>query len=447
MRRWWVGLSAAFIVGQAWAQPYLGLVDSAQRALKKAPALAAAAAQKEVAIEDIALARASLLPFLHGTGEFTHIEQKYKYTKPLPFLAPNVNFNRLSLDVELVQPLFHLDRWAALAQGKQAAEIAALSYRLARQALLLEVSDAYLSVLSAQSALDAVKAQEKAVAELYAKAKASLEAGAGTLTDKLDAESRLDMVRSNRIQAENGLAQAKARLVSLIGPIDKPLLGFSPRFPVRIPDLGETARWEDKAGEEALDVRIKEAQLAIAREEVRRSYGQALPSLDAFAGLEREKQTSNIFGTGSTVRTESIGIKLEVPLYAGGATLAQIRKARKLQVQAEEELAEARRKARLAARKAFLNQRAAAAQVVALKQALVSAEQAVQAAQIGYEVGLRNIVERLDAEERLAEARSHLAQAKASYLLATLQLVAVVGGLGENEVEKVQAFLSLPNAL
>ena len=127
---------------------------------------------------------------------------------------------------------------------------------------------------------------------------------------------------------------------------------------------------------------------------------------------------------------------MEVPLYAGGGTWAQLRKARKLQVEADYELRDARREAGLTANNAFLNVKSAAARVKAFEQGLVSTTRARQAAQVGYEVGLRTIVERLDAEERLVTARRDLVRTKAEYLLATLQLAASVGSLGESQLEK-----------
>lgn len=430
-----------------WSMPACGqpldLAAAASLALSHAPVVAAAAAGRDAAKEDIALARAALLPFIQGSSEFSHLEQKYKYTKPIDFLVPDVSFNRFRLGVALVQPLFRLDRWAALAQGKLSAEMGELSLSLARQGLLLEVASAYADVLVAQAALAAAQAQEEAVRHLRDQAQAAFAVGTATVNDALEAQSRLDRVRSDRIRVENDLATARARLSSLIGEEAEELVGFGAHFAAEVLQPDDAAHWGRLGAGEALAVKLGEKKLAVAKQEVRRVFGVALPSVDAVAGLEREKNTNNIFGTGSTVRTESIGVQLEVPLYAGGGTRAQIRKARKLQVRAEYDLAEERRKAELAARQAFLNVRAAAAQVKALKQARLSAAKAQEAARLGYDVGLRTIVERLDAEDRLAASRRDLARAKAAYLVARLNLAATIGKLDESELAQANRWLAI----
>lgn len=436
-------LLLVFWTPAAWGQS-LDLVEAARLALTHAPALAAAEAGRDAAQEDIALARAELLPFVQGTGEFSHLEQKYKYTRNINFLASDVTFNRLQLGVDLVQPLFRLDRWAALAQGNLSAEIGELSLSLARQGLYLEVATAYADVLVAEAALAAAKAQEEAVGRLRDQAQAAFEVGTATVNDVLEAQSRLDLVRSDYIQADNALATAHARLASLTGEEVRTLAGFRPDFAAELPPPNDAAHWGDAASRKAIAVKLGEKRLEVAKQEVRRSFGVALPSLDAVAGLDREKTTNNIFGTGSTVRTERLGLQLTVPLFAGGGTRAQIRKARKLQVQAEHDLEEERRQAALKAREAYLNVKAAAAQAKALSQATVSATKARDAAKLGYEVGLRTIVEHLDAEDRLAASRRDLARAKAAYLVARLNLAANVGELGEAQLDQANRWLAVP---
>ena len=293
-----------FTAHAAQAGTALDLGAAARMALERAPAFAAALAARDASLEDEKLGRAGLLPFIKGTGEFSHLEQKYSYTRPKSFLASDVVFNRFDIGVTLVQPLFRLDRWAAFAQGKLASGIGELKLSLAQQALLLQVAEAYTGILVAQEDVAAAKAQEQAVIQLREQAAAAFSVGTATVNDALEAESRLDLVRADRIQAENNLNIARARFESLIGSENSRLFPFLSHieFARLQPDSG--LHWRDTAIHHALSVLVAEKKLAIAKQEVAKSFGTALPGVDVIAGLDREKVTNDLFDTGSTVKTE-----------------------------------------------------------------------------------------------------------------------------------------------
>ncbi len=425
----------------AEAGTMLNLDAAARMALERAPAFAAALAARDASLEDKNLGLAGLLPFIKGTGEFSHFKQKYSYTQPKSFLASNVVYNRFQFGATLVQPLYRLDRWAGFAKGKLAAEIGELKLSLARQALLMDVAQAYTDVLVTLEDVAAARIQEKAVSMLRVQAATAFQAGTATVNDALEADSRIDLVRADRIQSENNLATARARFESLVGNAHVEPVPFARHLHAGRPRPDDGGHWREAGMHHALSVLISEKKLAVAKQEVTRSLGVALPGIDAVASLGREKETNSLFATGYTIRTEQLGIQMEVPLYAGGGTRAQLRKARKLQVEADYELGDTRRKAGLVANNAYLSVKSAAARMRAFEHGVVSAEMARRAAQAGYEVGLRTIVERLDAEDRLASARRDLVRAKAEYLLARLQLPAAVGRLNLTEIEKANSIL------
>ncbi len=419
----------------------MGLTDAVRLALDYAPSYAAAEAARDAAGEDAVIGRAGLLPFIRGTGEFIHFEQKYNYTKNPGFLASDVVFNRFGFGGTLVQPLFRLDRWAGYAQGKLASDIGELKLLLERQILFLTVANAYTHVLVAREDLAAIRAQEKAVSHLRKQASAAFDVGTATVNDALEAESRLDLVRADRIQVENMLDTARADFESLTGSKNKNLFLFSQDASPGNPKPERRNYWRDAGIHQSLSSLLAEKKMEVAKQEVTRTFGLALPGIDLVAGLSQEKVTNNLFDTGSTVKTEQLGLQLEVPLYAGGAMSAQLRKARKLQVEAEYELRDARREAGLTATRAWLRVKAAASRIRAMKRGLISANRARDAAHAGYDVGLRTIVELLDAEDRAAKARRNLVRVKAEYLLSRLQLDSAVGKLNMSSIERVEHLL------
>ncbi|MDQ6958468.1 MAG: TolC family protein, partial [Mariprofundaceae bacterium] len=285
----------------------MGLTDAARLALDYAPSYAAAEAARDAAGEDMIIGRAGLLPFITGTGEFSHFKQKYNYTRNPGFLASNVVFNRSQFGGTLVQPLFRLDRWAGFAQGKLASEIGELKLSLERQVLLLAVAGAYVDVLVAREDMAAIKTQEEAVSHLREQASAAFDVGTATVNDALEAESRLDLVRADRIQVENALDTARESFESLTGAKTENLFLFAQDASLESPEPKQRDYWRNAGMHQALSGLLAEKKMEVAKQEVSKSFGLALPGVDLVAGLSREKVTNNLFDTGSTVKTEQLG--------------------------------------------------------------------------------------------------------------------------------------------
>ncbi|MGB1221965.1 MAG: TolC family protein, partial [Alcanivoracaceae bacterium] len=145
---------------------------------------------------------------------------------------------------------------------------------------------------------------------------------------------------------------------------------------------------------------------------------------------------------GQNVRGNSIGVEVNIPLFAGGALNSQ-RLQSSYQYQATEE------QYRLTHRNISQNARsltqvvaANAQRVGARRQALVSAKSVLQATQSGYEVGTRNAVDLLNAQQRLFQAQSDYANARYDYILDSLRLKALAGMLTEQDILEINGWLS-----
>jgi outer membrane protein len=442
MKRLLTGLTFLILSQNAWAGEPLDLGSAVQLALQHAPEMSAAEAARDASHEQESQARAGLMPVLKATGKLNSIRQRNTYTRPNGFLVPRVNYQQRDAGISLVQPIFHYDRWAGLEQGTLASESGDIRLDLQRQQLLLEVASAYTALLSAREELAATNAQVEAVGKLHAQAQAAFKVGTATINDALEAQSRLDLAKAARIKAASSVAQQKARLSSLVGSAVDHLRGFSGSFQLVPLQPATIDAWEHLAEQHSLAVQLADKQHMISDAEIRRSAGMAMPSLDLVAGIDRLQSTDSQFGTGTTTNQTRIGLELEIPLYAGGATWSKLRQARSDEVNSAYLLLDAKRKARLDAHAAFLAVESASARILALEQALTSAEKARQAARVGYEVGLRTIVELLDAEERLYSARSDLASARSDYLMARLQLYAAAGRLDMPQIDQANTLLT-----
>lgn len=416
----------------------LSLTDAIGMALDHAPSYAAAEAGREAAHEQRAIGRAWLLPYLHATGNYSHHRQRYSYAHPTAPLLENfqTDFNQATAEVTLSQPLFDLSRWADYKAGKLASKAGDIRFDAAFQRLLLDVSQAYVDLVVARSADEAAISQEQAMVKLDEQARAAFKAGTKNINDSLEAKSRLDLARAQRIRTDNAVAQAQATLSSLIGQPAPRLAVFDPDAATPPPQPEDARHWQNLAAQDSPDVRLAANAAKQADEQVTHAVGTASPSLSLVGSLGYNNATYGQFRTGYDIRNEQIGVQLDVPIFAGGGTWATLRKNQKLASEAELRLEDAKRQARLDAQAAFLAVNESQAQVAALTAATKSAYKARQAAELGYKVGLRDIVERLDAEERLFAARHELNQARGAYLMARLRLAAAIGRLDRDAIHK-----------
>jgi outer membrane protein len=190
-------------------------------------------------------------------------------------------------------------------------------------------------------------------------------------------------------------------------------------------------------------------QADAAKATARQGLSRQLPTVDLIGQyqhqhyLDEEFYDPNNVGIGGRdVSGNSIGIQVNVPLFAGGALNSQRLQA-SYQYQASEE------QFRLTHRNISQNARsltqvvaANAKRVSARRQALVSAESVLQATQSGYEVGTRNAVDLLNAQQRLFQAQSDYANARYDYILDSLRLKALAGMLTEQDILEINGWLT-----
>ncbi|HBC17992.1 MAG TPA: hypothetical protein DC022_04365, partial [Alcanivorax sp.] len=83
----------------------------------------------------------------------------------------------------------------------------------------------------------------------------------------------------------------------------------------------------------------------------------------------------------------------------------------------------------------------------ARKQAIRSARSALEATQSGYEVGTRNVVDVLNAQQALFAAERDYANARYDYIINSLTLKSTTGDLQQGDLAGINQWLSDTNTL
>jgi outer membrane protein len=405
-------------------------------ALSSDPQYAAAQAQYTAVEERVPQALAGLLPTLTLNANST-INNNVNTTS---FGSSPQNYTSDGYSLNLTLPLLRPQNGLAYEQSRHALVQARAQLELAHQDLIIRLSQAYFDALYAADSLASIQSQREAVAEQLASAKRKFEIGTSSLTDVTDTQARFDLVSAQEIAALNDLEAKHQALRAMINREPGALQRLRADFVLIGPQPAPLQYWLDQAESNGMTVLAGLSALEVARLEAKKASAGHFPTLDAVAsnGTSTSATTSTV---GSKLQTDTLGLQLVLPLFAGGAISAHERETAALLVKAEAELDGARRSGSLSARQAYLGVKSGVAQTNALSRALESAKTALKSSQRGFEVGVRVNVDVLNARQQLSLTERDLAKSRYDSLMSSLRLKGAAGSLGEVDVREVNALL------
>jgi len=445
-------LTLAFAIATAaaaWAQDAppgerSDLIGVYQEALANNADLAAARADFAAIREVVPQARAGLLPSLAASAGLN--DSRTEVDQPALTLSRSGDVYQANLS----QPLFRADRWFQLQAAEATSEQAALQFSAIQQNLILQSAEAYFAVLRAQDDLAATRAEETALKRQMDQARERFDVGLSDKTDLLEAQASFDTARANRIVAERRVADAFQALVSLTDREYRALHGIEHGLPVLAPTPNEAKAWVDTAVQQNLNLQASRYAIDAAEETLRQRKAGHAPTLDLVAsyaqgdndalGFSNSVETLRPFG--GDVSQRSIGLQLNIPLYSGGLTSSQVRESYQRLSQVEQLRESLRRQVVQDTRDLHRAVNTDVAQVQARRQTIASSQSALEATQIGYQVGTRSIVDVLDAQRRLYGAVRDYNNARYDYILDNLRLKQAAGTLSPADLEDLSRYLN-----
>ena len=135
-------------------------------------------------------------------------------------------------------------------------------------------------------------------------------------------------------------------------------------------------------------------------------------------------------------------MQFNLPLFAGYAIQNRVKETLALEEKARTDLEAARRGVAQATRSAYFGVISGLGQVKALEAAEASSQSALEANQLGYQVGVRINIDVLNAQSQLFQTKRDLAQARYNVLLGQLRLKQASGQLKPEDLQAVNALLA-----
>ena len=421
------------------------LLDIYNEALENDPTYKAAEysylADKELKVQG----RAALLPSITLSGSTNWNE--YYQNKEL-----QQQYNSFSTSARVTQPLFRLDTWFQYRQSKSLTDAAEADFAFEQQNLLVRTAELYFGVLRAIDNLNAAISEEKAIKKQLDQAKQRFEVGLSAITGVQEAQLAFDLSKASRIRTEGSLYSARESLNALIGREIFSLNELGDGLLINLPTPSSKEKWVELALENNYQLKAAYLRKKAAKSSARSVASNHLPKID-IVGSQSESETNqfnyegfNINGQGipvpSVTGRRNYAIQLSMPLFQGGAVNSRRKQAYSQYERANENTLFTERRIIQEVRSQFSNVLTLVANVNAQKQAVVSATSALEATQVGYKVGTRNVVDLLQAEKNLYSAEKNLANAKYDYILANLRLGLASGTITPADIVKINSLLS-----
>jgi outer membrane protein len=420
------------------------LLDIYNEALKNDPTFKAAEysylADKELVVQG----RAALLPSLTLSGSTNWNE--YYQDKQL-----QQEYNSFSSSARLSQPLFRLDSWFQYKQSKSLTNAAEAEFAYEQQNLLVRTADLYFGVLRAIDNLNAAISEEKAIKKQLDQAQQRFEVGLSAITGVQEAQLAYDLSKASRISIEGRLFSAREALNALIGREIFSLDELGEGLLVEVPTPTSKEQWVDLALENNYQLKAAYLRKDAAKNNARSSASNHLPKIDII-GSKSESETNQFNYEGFSIGGQGIpvpeltgrrnfAIQLSMPIFQGGAVNSRRKQAYSQYERTKENTLFTQRRIIQEVRSEFSNVITLVANVTAQKQAVTSATSALEATQVGYKVGTRNVVDLLQAEKNLYSAEKNLANAKYDYILSNLKLALASGTITPGDLVSINSLL------
>lgn len=419
------------------------------------PVISAARQGYEARRQAAPQARAALLPSLGINGSTQWNERNFLVPSlfpvqpenpndPVTFVNPDQDFNTHGWNAQLRQSVLNLSNWHTWRSAKAQIKGAQWDLAATEQELLLRVATAYLNVLRAQDFLDSSLAQEAAVQRQLEQVQQRFDVGLVAITDVLESTAIYDNAVVQRIQADGDHDNFFNTLTTLTGESFVELSKLSEQLPIVSPAPASAEDWVAAALENNYGILSAQEAVRSARRTLRARRADHLPTIDAtVTHTHNVDDSTSFFGdSGTKINQDIYALEMSLPIYQGGFTTARAREARALFRQATSRLEQQNREVSRDVRNLYRSVTTDVVRVKARLKAIKSSESALEATETGYEVGTRNIVDVLQAQQRLYSSQFDYADSRYTYILNLLRLKQAAGTLTPQDLADINAFMN-----
>ena len=402
----------------------LSLVDVTEAALCNNPQTREVYANARVQAAQVGVARSLFFPSVTDTLSAT--ENKNRTT----------NYSNATNRIVASYLLYDFgSRDANLENANELLRAASATQNATVQTVLLAAVNAFYQVHATRAVLNASIDSERLYQESFKSAEAKYIAGVATPADKLQAQTSFANATLTKLKNEGALKIAYGNLANIMGvPANINFQMADSQLDV-IPELvdQDIEALIEQARIQRPDLIASEAQLKASLAKIEAVKADAKPKVRIDASNQYDE---NLLGQTSQ-NTSQIGIFLSIPLFEGYKPTYLIRSA-----EATAELNASKRdqlklQVSLDVWTAYQNLKTANESITASNVLVLSAEESSRVALGRYKEGVGNIIDTLNAQNALANAKQQKIQSVLNWNIARTTLAQSIGVLDNAMIQKL----------
>ena len=403
-------LSVLFMCACCFVSPNLVQAETLYGAMTKAyndnPDLIAARANQRALDESVAIAKAGGRPNISGSATATY--------KNVDGTVTNGSQVQLSISQSLFDGFKTKNSVLAANSRILAGQQSLLSNEMD---ILISVVQSYVDVLLNQQISSIRNQNLDFLVEQLSAARARLDAGEGTRTDVAQAQASLAAAEARLVAANTNLKASSA--------IYKQVVGVKPRG-LKVPKIPKGVLPRNLNAALGLGLQshpaLVSARLAIdaSAYDIKVTRSALLPGVNL---------SGSVSETNKGVSEARIGATLSIPIYAGGANAARLRQSQEVLGQVQIQLDSARRLIEQIVIEAWVNYQSAQASITANEAQVRAARVALSGAVEERKAGQRTILDVLNAQAVVLNAREALTQSRSNYIVAAYNILYSTGQL------------------
>lgn len=296
-------------------------------------------------------------------------------------------------------------------------ELATANYRRTRVDILTRVAVAFIELLAAEYQLRTDIQLRESAEKLFKSVSANVEAGKVAPVEEVKANVELSRARLSELKTGNAIIALRARLAAVMGhqvlPVDAI---FSDLFDVARPQPIEEiyAKLDNSP-----DIERQQALITKRQDSVALAESQQIPDVSVSAGLRRFEASDDIAAVAMFSiplflfdNKDTLTVEADANLTEALAAMSS------LQFRLRSELAVAYQLVSANVEEFFVMQ----------KDVVPSAELALYRVNESYRLGKLSLIDLIDSQRTLFNAKRQLVQSAAQYHIASIQLESLVGG-------------------
>jgi outer membrane protein len=413
-------VAATCIIGMAGIANAENLASAWSKAYQSNPSIAAERARVRSIDEGVPQARSGWRPTVSVTNStgLQYVDQELSQGgSGDDTIFPTTITGRVS------QPLYRGGRTGAdTSRADSEVRAARAGLTNVEQQVLFSVGQAYMDVLRDKAVVDLNINNINVLERQLQATQDRFSVGEVTRTDVAQAESRLARSKADLTTAEGNLQTSRAAYARQVG--EPPDNLEPPTTPYGVPSSLDDAVQRAAANNPAVIQALSLHQSA--KHTVDLVEGELSPTV-ALNGLLQQSFNSSRNVDQTTVAQATVD--LTVPLYQSGSVYSRVRSAKQAESQHLQLAEDNRRQAVEAATQGWEQLVATRARIDSLESEIRANEIALEGVQQEALVGTRTVLDILDAEQELLDARVNLVVARRDEYVAVFNLLAAVGSM------------------